>query len=503
MAVEFTPYTTASSLFGAKPSWITNDLDIQRIQSYQTYEEIYWNAPDTFKIAYRGTNDKPIYIPNGMITVNTINTYTGAKFAVSIVDAATGGGDTPDVIAARQILANLFRRERFRSKYNGNKRYGIMRGDWVWHLTADPLKPEGSRIRLVAIDPGMYFPLTDENDVDEIIGCHLAVQITTDAGPRVHRLTYRKASSIVPGAVGIYVEEGIFKLDTWEATAPVNPEVVIRPLQLLPTQITAIPVYHVKNFDEPGNPFGSSELRGFEVLMGRINQTVSDADLALALEGIGLYATDAPEPTDPDGNPVGWRLGPGMVAQVPAGSSIQRVNGVGSVGPYTEHYNTVTTALRQAAATPDVAVGSVDVQIAQSGIALALQYLPLTAKTAEKNDAITDVHTNMMFDILTMWYSAYEATTFDGLTIDAVVGSAVPVDRAERVGELDGMLAAGVIDTQYYRDEMTKLGYVFPANIQERVDAEKQKSTDAQAQVLGTAQLASNAEDGGDDGDQA
>jgi len=71
------------------------------------------------------------------------------------------------------------------------------------------------------------------------------------------------------------------------------------------------------------------------------------------------------------------------------------------------------------------------------------------------------------------------------------------------VGELDGMLAAGVIDTQYYRDEMTKLGYVFPANIQERVDAEKQKSTDAQAQVLGTAQLASNAEDGGDDGDQA
>lgn len=501
MPAEFTPYTTGATMFGAKPSWISDPLDIQRIQSYQLYEEMYWNVPDVFKVAYRGTNDKPIYIPNGMITVNTINTYTGAKFAVSVTDAATGGGDTPDVIACRQVLADLFRRERFRSKYNGNKRYGIMRGDWLWHVTADPLKPQGSRIRLVAIDPGMYFPLTDENDVDEIIGCHLAVQIVTDAGPRVHRLTYRKASSIVPGAVGIYVEEGVFKLDAWETAAPVNPEVVIRPLQLLPPQITAIPVYHVKNFDEPGNPFGSSELRGFEVLMGRINQTVSDADLALALEGIGVYATDAPKPTDDEGNEVGWRLGPGMVAQVPTGSTFNRVQGVGSVGPYTEHYNTITTALRQAAATPDVAVGAVDVQIAQSGIALALQYLPITAKTQEKNDAITDVHTNMFFDIMTMWYAAYEQTTFDNLRVDAVVGSAVPVDRAERVGELDGMLAAKVIDAQYYRDEMTKLGYVFPSDIAARVDAEAQKATDAQATILGTAQLAANANDGGTDGE--
>jgi hypothetical protein len=238
--------------------------------------------------------------------------------------------------------------------------------------------------------------------------------------------------------------------------------------------------------------------------MGRVNQTVSDVDLALALEGVGLYATDAPEPTDSEGNVIGWRLGPGRVVHHPEGTTFGRVDGVRTTMPYGEHYDRLVTALRQGAGTPDVAVGAVDVTIAQSGIALALQYLPITSKVDKKNDLIVDVHTQMCFDLLNGWYPAYEQTTFTDVRTEVLVGSAVPIDRAARATELNDMLDRKVIDTQYYRDEMTKLGYVFPTDMQSRVDGEAAKATAAQAAVLGTQQLVDNAApDGGPDGNPA
>lgn len=497
MVAVFTPYTTGKDLFGPKPSWVFDDLDIQRIQSYQLYEEIYWNVPDIFKVAFRGTNDKPIYIPSARTTVETIDRYTGVDFAVRFTDRVSGSVSA-DSQAATLLFQDLFARERFKSRYNGNKLYGGIRGDWLWHVTADPTKPQGTRLSIVAIDPSMYFPILDDDDVDSVIGCHLAVLITTPDGPRVHRLTYRKMSALTPGATGITVEEGLFELNKWEVPDARPAKVIQQPTQL-PAQITSLPVYHVKGFEEPGNPFGSSDIRGFESLMGRINQTVSDADLALALEGLGCYATDAPEPTDDEGNAIGWRLGPGRVVQHPEGSTFGRVGGVGTVLPYTDHLNILITSLRQAAATPDVAVGTVDVQVAQSGIALALQYLPITSKVDKKNDLIIDAHTQMVFDLLNGWYPAFEATTVTDVRSEVVVGSAVPVDRAERFSELNDMLAGKVIDTQFYRDEVTKLGYVFPADIQARIDAEQGKAAANQAAAFGSADLNANA-GGAEDG---
>jgi hypothetical protein len=491
MVEVFTPYTTGKTLFGPKPSWIFEDLDIQRIQSYQLYEEIYWNVPDIFKVSFRGTNDKPIYIPSARTTVETIDRYTGVDFAVRFTDRNTSTVSA-DSTAATLLFQDLFARERFKSRYNGNKLYGGIRGDWLWHVTADPTKAQGSRLSIVAVDPGMYFPIFDPDDVDSVIGCHLAVLLSTPDGPRVHRLTYRKLSAETPGATGITVEEALFELNQWELPDGRPAKVLQQPHQL-PAQITSLPVYHVKGFEEPGNPFGSSDIRGFESLMGRINQTVSDADLALALEGIGLYATDAPEPTDEEGNAIGWRLGPGRVVQHPEGTNFGRVGGVGDIKPYADHFNILTTALRQAAATPDVAVGTVDVQVAQSGIALALQYLPITSKVDKKNDLIIDAHTQMMFDLVNGWYPAFEATTLTDVRTEVIIGSAVPVDRAARFQELNDMLTNKVIDTQYYRDEATKLGYVFPADIQARVDGEANKAAANQAAILGTSQLVDNA----------
>lgn len=466
MATAFTPYSTGAEFFGTKPTWIPDELDIMRIQSYQAYEEMYWNSPDTFKVSLRGTNDLPMYVPSARTIIDATNRYYGADFRPLVV------GTGADAVAAQLALSDLMKRERFRSKFNGLKRYTLIQGDSIWHLTADESKPVGSRLRLTALDPAMYFPISDDEDVDRVVGCHLVEYITTSDGPRIRRLTYRKGEPRADGKTPITVEEGIFKVDKWGGPDDV-PETLIRPEAELPPFITSLPVYHTRNTDTPGDPFGSSEIRGLERLMGGINQTMSDEDLALALMGIGIYATDASQPVDPrTKQQVPWQLGPGSVVHHD-GTSFNRVQGVSDLsGSYGAHYDRLWEAIRQASSTPDIAIGSVDVSVASSGIALALQLGPMLAKAAEKNDLLLDSHNQLFYDILTMWMPAYEQTTFDGISVDCQVGTAVPIDRQARFAELNDMLDRGVIDTVYYRTEAAKLGYSFPEDIAGRAKTE-------------------------------
>ena len=124
----FTPYTTGAEFFGAKPTWIPDDLDIQRILSYQTYEQMYWNVPDIFKVSLRGSNTLPIYIPSARTIVDTTARYVAAGLSV----IPTG----PDSDGAQLAVNDLMKRERYRSKFTGKKRYGIIQGDSIWHVTA-------------------------------------------------------------------------------------------------------------------------------------------------------------------------------------------------------------------------------------------------------------------------------------------------------------------------------------------------------------------------------
>jgi hypothetical protein len=468
----FTPYSTGQSLFGAPPTWVSDTLEQARLQAYSLYERMYWNVPDTFRLVQRGTNNAPVYVPSARTLVDTINRYVAPAYALNVHDRVEGpNGDSNDAIAARLALEDLMKRERFGAKFSGAKRFCQIQGDWVWHVTADPAKPVGSRISINSLDPSMYFPQFDPDNIERVVAVFLAQPGTRGDDTVVRRICYRK----VPGADGvatITVEEGLFATDTWE-DLEASPVEVIRAPEALPPEITAIPVYHTKGFEEPGNPFGSSEIRGLEGLMAAVNQTISDEDLAIALDGIGMYATTAPSPVDPvTKTPTAWQLGPGRVVHHPEGTDWARVNGVGSVAPFGDHYDRLWTGMKQAAATPDVAVGTVDVSIAESGIALALQLSPIIAKATEKDQLIIATHDQMWFDILNGWYPAYEQTIFNEVQVDSLVGSAVPINRAARFTELNDMLDRGVIDAQYYRDEAEKLGYVFPDDIGVRAAAE-------------------------------
>ena len=152
---------------------------------------------------------------------------------------------------------------------------------------------------------------------------------------------------------------------------------------------------------------------------------------------------------------------------------LKHITGASSMGPYGEHIERLRGFLMSAAAVPDIAVGEVSAAAAESGVARMLKFAPMLAKCDEKNVSLIDVHQQMFHDILNMWYPAYEELSWEDVTAKCSVGSALPVDRSEVLGELKQLLADGVIDREYYRERLRELGYVIPQDMGARVQADQ------------------------------
>lgn len=458
-------WSTAKPLFGTAPSWIADEETKKRLQAYALYEAIYWCVPDTFKTMARGSETKPVYVPAGRTIVETLNRFMAPKMRI-VPDPAFGTGN--DVELANQVMTDFTRRERVYSKFSSNKRYGIMRGDWMFYLYADPAKPAGSRISFFELDPGTVFPIYDTVNPNDIIGYHVASPtFTSDGKDAVRRLTYLK-TTLTSGPSPIAVEEALYKLDKWggpgmnEDDAEVL-EVTIPAFQL-PAPIDDLPIYHIQNFNEPGSVWGSSEMRGVERMLAAINQGISDEELSLALDGLGVYATDAGTPVDADGNDTGWNLGPGRVVELPDGKSLSRVTGTATVEPSQAHLAYLHAVLDDVYGISDVAKGRADVTVAESGIALLVQLGPLLAHVEEKEEVVTDVFTNLLFN-LAKWYVAYEGGAFRSL-MDVTrwipqYGPKIPENRAQSLAELVTLAQSvpQILPMSYVRDRLRKLGY--------------------------------------------
>lgn len=427
----FTPYSTIAPWFkGKEPGWVP-DFEQQRIASYAAYRQIYWNWDDDFKLVARGTDDvSPIYVPRGRIIVDTLHRYVGAKFDF-MVDPDIGTPGARDL--AKASLTQFFKRERVLSRYNSAKRFGLVDGDWVWHLMADPNKPQGSRLRLLPVRADSYFPVYLNNDPERLVKVHLADRYlnTTDSKFYIRRRTYTRVQDGTGAFTGqILVEQGVYEDGKWytEADNPITTEIPPTPLD---PRIEAIPVFHIPNFDEPGNNFGSSEMRGMERLIAGLNQAISDEDMALALMGLGVYATESTQPpVNAQGVEVDWTIYPGKVIQGAVG--LKKVEGITSVSPYTEHYNRMTEELGLATGATTAATGTVDVQVAESGVALAMRLAPILAIAEEKDQIIEDVMGHLLFNVQ-RWWQVYEGVDFTEASVEAEFGEKLPRNKASEV----------------------------------------------------------------------
>lgn len=469
----FTPYSTVSAFTSSLPAWVPA-LEQERIASYLTYEQIYWNHPETFKLVVRGTENSPIYIPSGRIIVETMNRFFGKGLGFTCTPIESNASQ---VDVASVAFTSLFRRERMRSKFNTSKRYGLIRGDMVFHVVADPAKPQGSRLSLYEVDPASYFPVYSDTNLNRIEKIHLVDQfVNAQSVAMIRRQTYERNES---GQIFSSIVE--FKQDEFAKAAP-KVDAVIQPPTPLHPSITAFPVYHIKNFDEPGNPYGSSEMRGLEVLMSAINQTVSDTDVALALEGLGVYATDSGAPVDDEGNPTDWIIGPGRVIE--RAQNFRRVTGVSSVEAPTKHIDNVWSFMKAAAGVPDIAIGKVDVQVAESGVALNLQMGPIMARADEKEELALDVLTQMLFD-LKRWFDAYEGLNLDSVDVLPRFGDRLPVNRKQEIETHVAMVMTDppIMSAATARERLAEKGIEFGKDEFSRIIQERQALAEAAGPV--------------------
>src|SRR5690606_34956080 len=122
--------------------------------------------------------------------------------------------------------------------------------------------------------------------------------------------TYERVE--VNGEYRISREEAIFEItsdqgNTWWGPKPQKVKTLLEPT-LLPRGIDTIPIYWFPNKEWESQHFGSSELRGLEFLDWAISQGSTDVQTALALEGLGVYATDGGRPVDDEGNEEDWEV---------------------------------------------------------------------------------------------------------------------------------------------------------------------------------------------------
>ena len=477
-ANDFTPYSTLRGFIGNPPAWVPEE-EQQRIQAYLKYDEMYWNDSRQFSLRVLEGED-PLYIPNARTIVDTTAHYLLKGLTVTCSDNDK---------TLKEALSAFMDREMFYPRFHTAKHRGVALGDFVFHLTANPAKPEGSRISLTAVDPGQVFPIWADDSPDKLVGCHIVefYYRPDDTQEYIKKLTYRLEEKGETRKISR--EEGIYKLEPkWYGP---KPELVEKTLQLgyLDPAITSIPVYWFKNIDWDWQ-YGSSELKGFESILRAISQGSTDVQGALSLEGLGVYATDGGRPIDEEGNDADWEVAPGRVMEVPAGSYFRRVEGVGSITPATDQIGYLESKLREAGGLSDVALGRVDVQTAQSGIALAIKFLPTLAKIEERDLAGIGRLKQLFFDWKT-WHGIFERQQLTGDVI-IEIGDKLPQNRTERINELNNMLDRKVISIQYYRDEMKKLGYEFPDNIQSQIDEEAQKAAE-QAAAAAPPNLQENA----------
>jgi hypothetical protein len=426
----WTQYSNIEPLLGQLPGWVP-EQDKFRVASYLKYDQIYWSSEEGFEQILRGDNENPIFLPTARTLVNTLHRYTAPGFTFRME------GSTGDVKVCTMAFNSLFRREQFYSKFTGFTLDGGKLGDALIHLVADPSKPVGKRLRITVVDPSAFFPVYDLEDPEKLIKIHLAEQVQRGNDTLVSRLTYEKVFGDDGSTLGIMRSHALFKTEKWWELTQAE-EVILAP-EMLPPEIQAFPVYHYKNGD-PTRPFGSSSMRGLETVFAGISQAISDEDLTLAMEGLGVYATDGGPPVDENNNEVDVILGPGRF--ISHANGLKRINGVGSVTPYGEHIERLQDAAYTSVGASDVALGKDTT--AEAGIALQIRLGPIMATTGRNDQELVDLFTQFFYD-LQFWLAVYEelpllngsgAEALPKVTVLPVIGPKMPVNLTEVINQI-------------------------------------------------------------------
>jgi len=295
---------------------VTDTSDKDRIKAYKLYDNMYHNRPTTFSVTLRGDSDIEIYLPSLKKYVNAVARFlcVGMDFVVdpdgllqtANPDTQTAPGN-PRTAEITFALKQLFVREKMYQKILQQKKALLTKGDCVWHITADDSKAKANQISIHTVDPAMYFP--EEDDDGSIIAVMLVDEIAhpVEKDKTVARVQkYTKEYNEVNGKkvfTGIITTETkTYEVGAWDyrnlEPDKIKPISTIVDTVALPSEIKAIPVYHMAATPPSNSSWGLSIAAGIEYILNALNQSATYEDLTLILNGLGIYVSTAGPPTD-------------------------------------------------------------------------------------------------------------------------------------------------------------------------------------------------------------
>jgi hypothetical protein len=116
----------------------------------------------------------------------------------------------------------------------------------------------------------------------------------------------------------------------------------------------------------------------------------------------------------------------------------------------------------------EIALGNVEVSVAESGIALALRMGPLLDAAQERDREIYDVLTNLFFDLRTMYFPVYERMQFPEVEVLPYFPPKLPEDTAGKLDRLQQLFTDRVMPLSIYWRELRALGMDLPPDEQMR-----------------------------------
>lgn len=476
-------YKVPAPFFGNADGNVVNAMDQARIQAYNLYQDLYENAPESLVISMRGAQSLPLYCPSGRKIVNATDRFLAKNFEYYVSPEGVDGAktDAGTLIQVENYMRSFFDREGMVLKFSRVKKLALARADSVFMLTADPNKAEGTRISIHEVDPRQVFEIDHPSDASRIAGFYIVELITdyrednqkTTTKQVVRRTAYRKelvdgqytgkvTHEVTHWTVGKWDDRTLpdDKLErvpgTWKGV-----EYDI-PLDYLPAPISELPIYIFANDKPENSTWGTSLLSGLETLVFGINQSLSDEDLTLVMQGLGMYVTNAAPPVR-DGVVTNWNVGPGIVIEIGPEQEFTNVTGVSSVSPYQDHMNWIDEkGLAEASGTPAVAIGRVDVTVAESGISLQLQLDPLLSANKDRELALYITLNQLFYDLVSMWIPAYEGWQTNGAKVVALFDNPMPVNEAQKIQDVVLLRQSNLILTSMAVDALSEMGWKYP-----------------------------------------